>query len=73
MKIHTKKATTTLLSLRYMTAESGLTHDLESVGKQDDFLGGSSCVGPVTEQRPREETAEAERRQGQTQEVRGCV
>lgn len=51
----------------------GLTNYLEKVGKQDDLLGGPRSVGPVAEQRPRQEAREAERRQGQTQEVRRCI
>ena len=51
----------------------GQTDYLKEVGEQDDLLGGLCSVGPVAEQRPRQEATQAESRQGQTQEVRRCI
>lgn len=61
------------LSKEHMEEKCRLTNYLKNIGKQDELLGRPCSVRQVAEERPGQEAAQAERWQGQTQEVRCCI
>lgn len=71
--IQTKQQRSWIQNIIEVNKISRPTDYFKKVSKQEDFLGGPGLVGPVAKQRPRDQATQAERRQGQTQEVRSCI